>query len=85
MLTLREREVSACEREAETRLLETQAISEKTRKETALLSTKERVKITCKRKQFIDDGICTAEDIIDIIFLNSLLVHVRFFNLTQIK
>ena len=67
MQLLREREVTAREREADARMIEAQALSEKTKKETAILSIDERVKVARERKRLIEDGICTAEEIDDIL------------------
>ena len=61
--TLRIREVTAREQEAAARMLEAQAISEKAKKETAILSIDERVKILRERKKLLDDGICTQDEI----------------------
>ena len=61
--TLRIREVTAREQEAAARMMEAQAISDKAKKETAILSIDERVKILRERKKLLDDGICTQDEI----------------------
>jgi hypothetical protein len=68
---LREREVTAREIEAKARMLEAEAISEKTRKETALLRIDERVKIAREQKKLVEEGVCTKEEVDDILPLPS--------------
>lgn len=60
---LRVREVAAREREANARMMEAQSNSVKTDKETALLSIDEKVKLLKARKDLIDTGVCTADEI----------------------
>jgi hypothetical protein len=65
--SLRSREVSAREREADARMLEAEATSAKTRKEIQLLAIEERVRIVRERKKLLDDGICTRDELDDIL------------------
>jgi hypothetical protein len=60
---LRVREVSAREREANARMIEADAISTKARMETDILLIDQTVKLLRARKQMIDEGLCTPENI----------------------
>ena len=60
-VTAKEREAYARDREANARMIEAQAISEKAKKETAILAIDETVKILKARKELLDGGICTME------------------------
>jgi hypothetical protein len=55
--SLRVREVTAREREANASMLEAEAISAKANKETALLAIDEKVKLLRARKQLLEEGI----------------------------
>jgi hypothetical protein len=62
-VSAREQEANAREQEANARMIEANAISKKTKKETDLLAIDETVKLLRARKQMIDEGLCTAENI----------------------
>ena len=61
--SLRVREVGAREREADARMLEARAQSAKVKKETVILTIEARVKLARERKKLLEDGICTEDDI----------------------
>jgi hypothetical protein len=60
---LRVREVSAREQEASARMIEAHAISKKAKKETDLLTIDETVKLLRARRQMLDEGLCTPDNI----------------------
>jgi hypothetical protein len=70
----KEKEANARQHEADARMIEAEAnsekakaeakaIGEKTKKETELMAIEERVKLLRARKQCIDEGLCTADDV----------------------
>jgi hypothetical protein len=59
----REQEANAKEHEAKARMLEATAVSAKANMETDLLMIDKKVKLLRARKELIDEGICTAENI----------------------